>query len=190
MEEYSVPNEDIWFDFSREDVTESYIPVGGDLSSTSREMRSLGEIWSSWSISYTEKIYSHVTTSNSNYLVKEERTLCTLVGILLHPLLSNLTACKGWTLCVGNDTRVSWQYVVYPAKEIQATTGNVRCHNGFSSWYIIRVLRSTKYLRAADIERLGGRSPKSWQNLRSRFKSQRQVLGGRFEAPLEIRSTS
>ena len=76
-------------------VAESYVPVGGDLSSISREMRSLGEIWSSWSFSYTEKIYSHVTTSNSNYPVKEEITLCTLVGILLHPLLSNLTACEG-----------------------------------------------------------------------------------------------
>ena len=145
MEEYSVPNEDIWFDFSREDVTESYIPVGGDLSSTSREMRSLGEIWSSWSISYTEKIYSHVTTSNSNYLVKEERTLCTLVGILLHPLLSNLTACKGWTLCVGNDTRVSWQYVVYPAKEIQATTGNVRCHTP-GRWNMVQLALSNDSL--------------------------------------------
>jgi len=80
---------------SKQDVAESDVPVGGDLSSTSREMRSQGEIWSSWSISYTEKIYSHVTTSNSNYLVKEERTLCTLAGILLHPLLSNLTACEG-----------------------------------------------------------------------------------------------
>ena len=49
-------------------VAESYVPVGGDLSSLSREMRSLGEIWSSWSFSYTEKIYSHVTTSNSIYL--------------------------------------------------------------------------------------------------------------------------
>ena len=76
-------------------VAESYVPVGGDLSSISREMRSLGEIWSSWSFSYTEKIYSHVTTSNSNYSVKEEITLCTLVGILLHPLLSNLTVCEG-----------------------------------------------------------------------------------------------